>query len=196
MTDHNDTLSRRNRRAVSPVIGVILMVAVVVVLASVVFVFTTGIADDSPEKAPSAQFSVDEIVAGCTGCGPDDQVVEVTHTSGNPVEMRNMEIKITFDDHPEDTRLVNFPVQNSGCNNIEARNYEGDEIYDEGCGGISGVIRGDEQRWAAGKSLSFRIAKSDLTLSPRDEVSLVLVHTESNSIVFEKTVTAVDKDVS
>jgi hypothetical protein len=50
--------------------------------------------------------------------------------------------------------------------------------------------------WAAGKSLSFRIAKSDLTLSPRDEVSLVLVHTESNSIVFEKTVTAVDKDVS
>ena len=44
-------------RAVSPVIGVILMVAITVILAAVVGAFVLGLADGVTESAPTAQIS-------------------------------------------------------------------------------------------------------------------------------------------
>jgi flagellin-like protein len=48
-----------NDEAVSPVIGVILMVAITVVLAAVVFVLVSNLGDTS-ESAPDISFSADE----------------------------------------------------------------------------------------------------------------------------------------
>lgn len=47
--------ARRNSRAVSPVIGTILMVAVTVVLAAVLYVMVSGIGGGNAPKPPSAQ---------------------------------------------------------------------------------------------------------------------------------------------
>lgn len=44
-------------RAVSPVIGVILMVAITVILAAVIGTFVLGLGDQVQETAPNAQFS-------------------------------------------------------------------------------------------------------------------------------------------
>lgn len=46
-------------RAVSPVIGVILMVAITVILAAVIGTFVLGLGDRVGETAPSASFSYD-----------------------------------------------------------------------------------------------------------------------------------------
>jgi flagellin-like protein len=46
-------------RAVSPVIGVILMVAITVILAAVIGTFVLGLGDQVSESAPQAQFSFD-----------------------------------------------------------------------------------------------------------------------------------------
>ncbi len=49
-------LGRKNQRAVSAVIGTILMVAVTVVLAAVLYVMVSGMGPTSQPKPPTAQF--------------------------------------------------------------------------------------------------------------------------------------------
>ena len=66
---HHDSL---NSRAVSPVIGVILMVAVTVILASVVSTLVLGMGSDV-ESTPQASFGFDSDGAG---------TVTITHTGG------------------------------------------------------------------------------------------------------------------
>lgn len=51
---------KNNEDAVSPVIGVILMVAITVVLAAVVFVLVSRLADDPGSQAGKINFSKDE----------------------------------------------------------------------------------------------------------------------------------------
>ena len=46
--------------AVSPVIGVILMVAITVILAAVIGTFVLGLGDDLGQTAPSASYDLDE----------------------------------------------------------------------------------------------------------------------------------------
>lgn len=53
---------RTDKRGVSPVIGVILMVAIVVILAAVIGVFVLG--QETPEVAPNADTSIDTPVSG------------------------------------------------------------------------------------------------------------------------------------
>lgn len=48
-----------SERAVSPVIGVILMVAITVILAAVIGTFVLGLGDSLGDSQPTAQFSVD-----------------------------------------------------------------------------------------------------------------------------------------
>jgi flagellin-like protein len=64
-------------RAVSPVIGVILMVAITVILAAVIGTFVLGLGDQVSETSPNAQWEWDY----------DDSkdLLNVTHTSGDNV---------------------------------------------------------------------------------------------------------------
>ena len=60
-------------RAVSPVIGVILMVAITVILAAVIGAFVLGLGDSVSETAPSAQIDFDY----------NDSGVTLTHDGGD-----------------------------------------------------------------------------------------------------------------
>lgn len=69
------------RRGISPVIGIILMVAVTVILAGTVAVFFMGFGDEAEEmKTPSATFSFDYEMAG------GGHELGVKHASGDPLE--------------------------------------------------------------------------------------------------------------
>ena len=61
-------------RAVSPVIGVILMVAITVILAAVIGAFVLGLGDSVSETAPSAQIDFDYSTSA---------EVTLTHDGGN-----------------------------------------------------------------------------------------------------------------
>lgn len=67
-------VTNRNR-AISPVIGVILMVAITVILAAVIGSFVLGFGDQIQETSPNTQFSFDN-----TG----DTLI-VTHEGGDPI---------------------------------------------------------------------------------------------------------------
>jgi len=70
-------------RAVSPVIGVILMVAITVILAAVIGTFVLGLGDQVSESAPQASFSFDF---------NDSEGVNVTHEGGETLEKGNIDI--------------------------------------------------------------------------------------------------------
>ena len=63
-------------RAVSPVIGVILMVAITVILAAVIGTFVLGLGDQVQETAPNANFDFDNSGDNLT----------ITHTGGDSID--------------------------------------------------------------------------------------------------------------
>jgi len=78
--------------AVSPVIGVILMVAITVILAAVIASFVLGLGDTT-QQAPNAQFSWSQ---GGDGSAihsfGDDTNVTVRHTGGDTLDAANINI--------------------------------------------------------------------------------------------------------
>jgi len=74
-------------RAVSPVIGIILMVAITVILAAVIGTFVLGLGDSvTGETAPQASWD--------TADGPNGDEVVVAHNGGDSVEASNLEITV------------------------------------------------------------------------------------------------------
>ena len=67
--------------AVSPVIGVILMVAITVILAAVIGTFVLGLGENVQQNSPNAQFSFDYDNSSDT--------MDITHTSGEEVSQDN-----------------------------------------------------------------------------------------------------------
>ena len=77
-------------RAVSPVIGVILMVAITVILAAVIGTFVLGLGDRISQAQPNAQFDFDYTV------GNNDEV-EISHDGGDGVESSQVTVTIGGD---------------------------------------------------------------------------------------------------
>jgi flagellin-like protein len=69
-------------RAVSPVIGVILMVAITVILAAVIGTFVLGLGDQVQQTSPNAQWNWDE-------SGTNN--LDLTHEGGDSVTATNVE---------------------------------------------------------------------------------------------------------
>jgi flagellin-like protein len=83
-------------RAVSPVIGVILMVAITVILAAVIGTFVLGLGD-SVESAPQASFNFDY----------DDSTgnVTVTHRGGDTVNTNSTDLRINGTEISSDSNV-------------------------------------------------------------------------------------------
>jgi len=79
-------------RAVSPVIGVILMVAITVILAAVIGTFVLGLGDQVQQTSPNAQWDWEGTVS--------DGSVTLTHEGGDTVDRARLSVSgaITEDD--------------------------------------------------------------------------------------------------
>jgi flagellin-like protein len=73
--------------AVSPVIGVILMVAITVILAAVIGTFVLGLGDQVQSTSPQASFAFD--FTDNTG---SEDVLEMTHDGGDAITAGNLEV--------------------------------------------------------------------------------------------------------
>ena len=87
--------------AVSPVIGVILMVAITVILAAVIATFVLGLGDSLSNTAPQASFSFEYDSTGTASDAdqsidddesPDAGVLTVTHDGGDQIEAAELSI--------------------------------------------------------------------------------------------------------
>ena len=80
-----------DERAVSPVIGVILMVAITVILAAVIGTFVLGLGDQVQTTAPNTQFSFDYT---------DGESLDITHDGGDGIHNSELSVVVngeTFD---------------------------------------------------------------------------------------------------
>jgi flagellin-like protein len=77
--------SNADDRAVSPVIGVILMVAITVILAAVIGTFVLGLGDQLGDTAPQATFTIDSN-------GTD--TINVTKTGGQSLESDDLVLSV------------------------------------------------------------------------------------------------------
>ena len=93
--------------AVSPVIGVILMVAITVILAAVIGTFVLGLGENIEDTSPNAQFTTEYDEGGASGasesCDPDgtttdDDLLEMTHQSGPEIDAERLTISVNGSD--------------------------------------------------------------------------------------------------
>jgi flagellin-like protein len=78
--------------AVSPVIGVILMVAITVILAAVIAAFVFGM--DTPESAPTASIKL-SATSISDAADADHNAIKIEHQGGDPLTYDDMYLKVT-----------------------------------------------------------------------------------------------------
>lgn len=99
---------RKNDEAVSPVVGVMLMLVVTIIIAAVISGFAGGLVG-SQEKAPQATIGI------ITGYGPSgDPTFDISfeHKGGDPIPTRDIEI-ITYLTLPNGTVVMHKQTGNS-----------------------------------------------------------------------------------
>jgi len=86
--------TKLNNRGVSPVIGVILMVAITVILAAVIATFVLGLGDQLSDTSPSASFSTSEVSESSSGSWnvTGNATVEFRHTGGADISVDTLRI--------------------------------------------------------------------------------------------------------
>jgi flagellin-like protein len=81
--------------AVSPVIGVILMVAITVILAAVIGTFVLGLGDQVSDSAPQASFSFETTTYDPPSGGSTTYTaVEITHDGGDAIAGDNINVLV------------------------------------------------------------------------------------------------------
>jgi flagellin-like protein len=193
-------------RAVTPVISTILLVAVVVIIAATISVLVLGFGENVQNPGPVVGQSTGELepVDGSSG-----GIITVTHVAGDPVEVENMEVIVDASDAcGKRTRMANLPASFSGQyypgRQLDESNFQGNEnLLAEGF-----LPQFDQEKWDArllmdtendpttvdntfdaGDSFQLRIAKGGCNLDTGDQVSIFVVHTQSNSIILNKELT-------
>jgi flagellin-like protein len=82
--------------AVSPVIGVILMVAITVILAAVIATFVLGLGEQVSQTSPNASFTFDynETTSGSDSFGdsPTSGILTITHAGGPNINAEQLSV--------------------------------------------------------------------------------------------------------
>jgi len=90
----------KDDRAVSPVIGVILMVAITVILAAVIGTFVLGLGDQVQNTTPQASFGFDqttETVEDGDTHTAEVNVVTITHENGDSIDETSLSVSVDGD---------------------------------------------------------------------------------------------------
>ena len=80
--------------AISPVVGVMLMIVVTVVIAAVITVFATGVMGDESSTTPVAMIELENIKSNSGGLLT---IVEFVHKGGDPLLWENVEVSLVGD---------------------------------------------------------------------------------------------------
>ena len=89
-------MQKKSDDAVSPVVGVMLMIVITVVIAAVITTFATGVTSDA-EAAPVAVLDVEiyEYYQALPDCGGPD--FHISHISGDPIDTKDITIQLSWE---------------------------------------------------------------------------------------------------
>jgi len=182
---------RPGDRAVSPLVGVVLLVGLALVLAATVSATALGVADGLTSPAPTVSQSSGTYERYATGGGRyDEQVIRITHEGGDTLTVSDLELVVDASDACGKTgRLVNLPAE--GDDPRPATQYvRGDDIFDNSANSVEGPIGtgdvDDDGEWSAGETAQFRLATRDCRLRAGDGITVRVVHTPTEAVVISQ----------
>jgi len=164
-------------RGVSPVIGVILMVAITVILAAVIGTFVLGLGD-SLQQAPQSTLNAEDASADYiqTATNQSGNAFEISHDGGDAIPLG-------------DVRVVIDSASGSGSEQFEQGSWQS--------GGLNvtlnnnSISNADQPELAVGDSLLIKNEDdSDTKITTSDSAYRIrLIHIPSESIVLDQEVT-------
>ncbi|XGI82774.1 type IV pilin [Halorutilales archaeon Cl-col2-1] len=185
-------MPRSGEEGVSPVIGVVLLVATVVLLAAGVFFSVSGTASQLSQPKmvgiEAGTLKADEVCEG----GYCDQTVRLRNVAGGDIDVSETEIVVELP-NGNAGRLVDLP---SDDRDLDDENVEGDDIFSlsalQAGGSITEGGSDTDGVWSSGEKIRFRIKQSDdgMSLEPGDEVRVRVVDTASGTVIYRQSLTA------
>ena len=103
----------RNEEAVSPVIATILMVAITVVLAGVLYVWASSLAEGNTDGNLTLYVFDGEDASGAPSDGTTDNLIRMSMTKGENINWANLKVQIEVDNAAPVT--CDNPGQDSGA---------------------------------------------------------------------------------
>ena len=123
----------RNDEAVSPVIATILMVAITVVLAGVLYVWASSLAEGNTDGNLALYAFSGEDSNGTPGTGDTDDLIRLTMDQGGDINWASLSVKISVDDAAPVT-CDNPGVEGTAvCSLVEFGNTD-DQVWSVGDG--------------------------------------------------------------
>jgi len=169
-------------RGVSPVIGVILMVAITVILAAVIGTFVLGLGD-SLSQAPQAQLTAEDTSNPAEFTDSEsDNLLAVNHDGGDQISAGDYNIRVST---PESDSYLTIFEGGTNTNKTVNLNSNGDFIV--------GIQSGaNPEDIAVGDRVTITATDDSAdgtTHTPTGDWGVQIVHQSSDSIILDKTVT-------
>ena len=155
---------KMNDEAVSPVIATILMVAITVVLAGVLYVWASSLAEGNTEgNLALYQFGAED-ANGDTTDGTDDNLVRVTMSQGSDLNWASISVKISVDNGAPVT-CDNPGATGGSCGLVEFGSTS-DQVWSVGDGVT--IVESGQDLCAAGTTCEIKVTIPD----PRQGMTL------------------------
>jgi flagellin-like protein len=169
MTQLKERIDAMDDRGVSPVIGVILMVAITVILAAVIGTFVLDLGQSAGQSAPQASLSVT--------ADSSTNTITIEHTGGDGINSGNTRLIIeagggttTFDQESDST----LSVGGSADIGLDTQGNSDDSV----------------QTWAGDSSVYSSVDGGADPFDSGDQITITLIDTDSQRQIFETTITA------
>ena len=159
-------------RAVSPVIGVILMVAITVILAAVIAAFVLDMGDELGDSSPSAQMSLDTESSYNDSDSSENTVATLDHDGGDAINTNEIVVQI---DHGSDSY------------ELDSDNGFEDTSYQIGLSADEEFTVGDTVQLTDGDSTGSDGFNND------EDYQIQIIHEPSDSIIFDTEFTTPQK---
>jgi len=177
-------------RAVSPVIGVILMVAITVILAAVIGTFVIQIGQDSGQTTAQAALSSGPVVDGGSSSPLGDDTVTLEHAGGDTVFDDQLNIKVevggansgSFEFNADDGTEVGLGTSDEILITLE----ETTSVAANGTQDYAYVTFGGTEAYGTSDSEGgVAIGPEGIDIEDGDKITITLIDDRSNKIITE-----------
>ena len=170
-----------DKSGVSPVIGVILMVAITVILAAVIGTFVLGLGDSVNSSQPSASLSISDAPAEyneTSATADTNATFRINHNNGDTLNEENIRITV----REQDSNALVVDLDPASANYTDANDFDHWTYLNGGeLGANDDIELNDALTLYDGES-------SSTTLSDETTYQVTVIHTPSESTLAQRNV--------
>lgn len=174
-----------DNRGVSPVIGVILMVAITVILAAVIGTFVLGLGGDL-QQTPQAQLSAEDASNSSpvdAGNAPQN-ILDIDHKGGDEISEGDIQIRLKGPDSTSfDTVWSGSGAVSDSSNSFSYTDNSGD------ADSVTIVLTSTPGEFSVGDTVTVEANSPSGDTEFDGEWQVQIIHTPSDSILTDRTVT-------